>query len=481
MSSIRANAMKFYIDGQWIDPAEGSTTRDVINPATEQPIGKVVMGTAKDVDKAVAAARAAFPSYSMTTREERMALLEKILGAYKKRFNEMGATISEEMGAPLTFATRFQAGAGMGHFKTALDVLKEFHFEEKLGSTEVIREPIGVIGMITPWNWPANQIACKVAGALAAGCTMILKPSEVAPYNAILLAEILHEAGVPKGVFNLINGDGPGVGSAMAAHPGIDCISFTGSTRAGIEVAIRAAPSVKRVGQELGGKSANIILDDADLPKLVAEGVKLCFRNSGQSCNAPTRMLVPTNRMEEAAKIAKATAEAMKVGDPKVEGVDLGPVVSEAQWKKIQGYIEAGIGEGATLVTGGPGRPEGLSSGYYVKPTVFANVSNSMKIAQEEIFGPVLAIIPYQDEADAVAIANDSPFGLAAYVSSADRERAKRVARQLKAGMVHVNMAVADSKAPFGGMKQSGNGREWGKFGIEEYLEVKSVMGWNAA
>ncbi len=481
MSSTRANALKFYIDGRWVDPAEGGAVRDVINPANERSIGKVAMGSANDVDNAVAAARAAFPSYATTTREERMALLEKILSVYKKRFNEMGATISEEMGAPLSFATRFQAGAGMGHFKTALDVLKDFHFEEKLGTTEIIREPIGVIGMITPWNWPANQIACKVAGALAAGCTMVLKPSEVAPYNAILLAEILHEAGVPKGVFNLVNGDGPGVGSAMAAHPGIDCISFTGSTRAGIEVAIRAAPSVKRVGQELGGKSANIILDDGDLSKLVAEGVKLCFRNAGQSCNAPTRMLVPASRMAEAAAIAKATADAIKVGDPNAEGVDMGPVVSEAQWKKIQGYIEAGITEGATLVTGGPGRPDGLASGYFVKPTVFANVSNSMKIAQEEIFGPVLAIIPYKDEADAISIANDSPFGLAAYVSSGDRERAKRVARQIKAGMVHVNMAVADSKAPFGGMKQSGNGREWGKFGIEEYLEVKSVMGWNAA
>lgn len=481
MSSTRANALKFYIDGRWVDPAEGGAVRDVINPANERSIGKVAMGSANDVDNAVAAARAAFPSYATTTREERMALLEKILSVYKKRFNEMGATISEEMGAPLSFATRFQAGAGMGHFKTALDVLKDFHFEEKLGTTEIIREPIGVIGMITPWNWPANQIACKVAGALAAGCTMVLKPSEVAPYNAILLAEILHEAGVPKGVFNLVNGDGPGVGSAMAAHPGIDCISFTGSTRAGIEVAIRAAPSVKRVGQELGGKSANIILDDGDLSKLVAEGVKLCFRNAGQSCNAPTRMLVPASRMAEAAAIAKATADAIKVGDPNAEGVDMGPVVSEAQWKKIQGFIEAGITEGATLVTGGPGRPDGLASGYFVKPTVFANVSNSMKIAQEEIFGPVLAIIPYKDEADAISIANDSPFGLAAYVSSGDRERAKRVARQIKAGMVHVNMAVADSKAPFGGMKQSGNGREWGKFGIEEYLEVKSVMGWNAA
>jgi aldehyde dehydrogenase (NAD+) len=480
MSTARPNALKFYVDGRWTDPALPNT-RDIVNPATEQVIGQISLGSAADVDRAVAAARAAFPAYAATSKQERMALLEKILAAYKKRFNEMGAQISEEMGAPLTFATRFQAGAGMGHFKTALDILKDFHFEEKLGTTEIIREPIGVVGMITPWNWPANQIACKVAGALAAGCTMVLKPSEVAPYNAMILADILHEAGVPKGVFNLVNGDGPGVGSAIAAHPGIDCISFTGSTRAGIEVAIRAAPSVKRVGQELGGKSANIILDDADLQKAVAAGVMAVMRNSGQSCNAPTRMLVPASKMKEAAAIAKATAEAIKVGDPKADGIDLGPVVSALQWNKIQGYINQGAAEGATVVTGGPGRPDGLTKGYFVKPTVFADVSNAMTIAQEEIFGPVLAMIPYKDDADAIAIANDSVFGLAAYVSSGDPERAKRVARQLKAGMVHINNAPADSKAPFGGMKQSGNGREWGRFGIEEYLEVKSVMGWNAA
>jgi aldehyde dehydrogenase (NAD+) len=481
MTTARPNGLKFFIDGAWVDPAGDFARRDVVNPATEAVIGQIALGSAKDVDAAVAAARAAFPAFAATTKEERMALLEKILAAYKRRFNDMGAQISEEMGAPLLFATRFQAGAGMGHFKTALDVLKDFHFEEKLGSTEIIREPIGVVGMITPWNWPANQIACKVAGALAAGCTMVLKPSEVAPFNAMLLAEILAEAGVPKGVFNLVNGDGPGVGSAMAAHPHIDCISFTGSTRAGIEVAIRAAPTVKRVGQELGGKSANILLDDVDFTKAVSEGVKAVLRNSGQSCNAPTRMLVPVAKMAEVSAIAKATAEAFRVGDPKAEGIEMGPVVSELQWNKIQGYITKGMAEGATLVAGGPGRPDGLAKGYYVKPTVFANVSNTMTVAQEEIFGPVLVIIPYKDEADAIAIANDSPFGLAAYVSSADRERAKRVARQLKAGMVHVNNAPADSKAPFGGMKQSGNGREWGRFGIEEYLEVKSVLGWNAA
>ena len=472
----RANALKFYIDGQWVEPVAKQTIA-VINPATETAIGEVAMGSAADVDRAVAAARKAFDGYSRFTREDRMALMEKILAAYKRRFADMGTTISEEMGAPIAFASRFQAGAGMGHFKTALDVLKDFHFMETWGSTEIRREPIGVVGMITPWNWPANQICCKVAGALAAGCTMVLKPSELAPYSALLIAEILHEAGVPKGVFNLINGDGPNVGSAIAAHKDIDCISFTGSTRAGVEVAIRAAPSVKRVGQELGGKSANILLDDCDFAKVVAEGVKLTMRNAGQSCNAPTRMLVPKARMAEAAGIAKATTEAIRVGDPKDQATEMGPVVSSAQWHKIQALIGKGRDEGATLVTGGQGRPGSLPKGFYVRPTIFADVKNSMTVAREEIFGPVLVIIGYEDEADAIRIANDSPFGLAAYVNSADKDRARRVAREIRAGMVHINMAPADSKAPFGGMKQSGNGREWGQFGIEEYLEVKAVMG----
>ncbi len=472
----RTNALKFYIDGQWVDPSEKKTI-PVINPATEASIGDVAMGSAADVDRAVAAARKAFDGYSRFTREDRMALMERILAAYKRRFAEMGQTISEEMGAPISFASRFQAGAGMGHFKTALDLLKDFDFTEAWGTTEIRREPIGVVGMITPWNWPANQICCKVAGALAAGCTMVLKPSEIAPYSALLIAEILHEAGVPKGVFNLINGDGPNVGSAIAAHKDIDCVSFTGSTRAGIEVAIRAAPSVKRVGQELGGKSANILLDDCDFPKVVAEGVKMTMRNAGQSCNAPTRMLVPKARMKEVASIAKATAESLKVGNPDDATTDMGPVVSDLQWKKIQSLIGKGQDEGAMLIAGGQGRPDGLAIGFYVRPTVFADVKNSMTIAREEIFGPVLVIIGYADDADAIRIANDSPFGLAAYVSSADKERAKKVAREIRAGMVHINLAPADSKAPFGGMKQSGNGREWGQFGIEEYLEVKAVMG----
>ena len=475
----RTHANQFYIDGQWVSPAEPRTLA-VINPATEQPIGEIAMGSAKDVDRAVAAARRAFPAFSQSSREERLALLERIGAIYKRRLNEMGQAISEEMGAPLSFATRFQAGAGMGHFRTAHDILKTFHFDEPMGQTLVTREAIGVVGMITPWNWPANQICCKVAAALAAGCTMVLKPSEVAPSSAILIAEMLEEAGVPKGVFNLVHGDAE-VGQAIAAHPGIDCISFTGSTRAGIDVAIRAAPTVKRVGQELGGKSANILLDDVDLVGAVTEGVKLCFRNSGQSCNSPTRMLVPHARMAEAAGIAKSVAESLRVGDPAHSETEMGTVVSLVQWTKIQALIESGIKDGARLVTGGPGRPEGLAKGFYVKPTVFADVTPAMTIAREEIFGPVLAIMGYADEADAIRIANDHPFGLAGYVHGLDLVRAKRVARQIRAGMVTINMAVADPRAPFGGYRQSGNGREWGRFGIEEYLEVKAVMGWNAA
>ena len=471
----RKHALEFFIDGAWVAPAKVRTIA-VIDPATEQSIGDVALGSAADVDKAVAAARAAFDGFAATSVEDRMALLGRIADVYKKRFAEMGQTISAEMGAPISFATRFQAGAGMGHFRVARDLLKDFHFVERDGSTEIVREPIGVVGMITPWNWPANQICCKVAAALAAGCTMVLKPSEIAPYSALLIAEMLEEAGVPKGVFNLVNGDAE-VGQAIASHPGIDCVSFTGSTRAGIDVAVKAAPTVKRVGQELGGKSANIILDDASFEKAVTEGVKLCFRNAGQSCNAPTRMLVPAARMAEAAQIAKSVAEATKLGAPSDTATEMGPVVSEVQWRKIQALIEAGIKEGATVAAGGAGRPAGLDKGFYVKPTVFAGVTPAMTVAREEIFGPVLAIMPYADTDDAVRIANDHPFGLAAYVSGSDQAAATRVARRLRAGMVTVNLAPADPKAPFGGYRQSGNGREWGRFGIEEYLETKAVLG----
>lgn len=471
---------RFYINGEWVLP-EQERTLDVINPATEESIGTIALGGPADVDRAVSAARAAFQTYSATSRQDRLELLDRIGQVYKRRFTEMGQTISREMGAPLTFATRFQAGAGLGHFKTAHHVLKTYAFSEAWGTTQVEHEPIGVCGMITPWNWPANQIACKIAPALAAGCTMVLKPSEVGPFSAILIAEILHEAGVPAGVFNLINGDGPGVGTAIASHSGIDMISFTGSTGAGIDVAIKAAQTVKRVGQELGGKSANILLDDADFDKAVPEGVSLCFRNAGQSCNAPSRMLVPIERMAKAAELASVAADAIVVGDPAAEGTELGPVVSQGQWDKIQGLIGSGIEEGAQLVSGGPNRPDDLPIGYYVRPTVFAGVDSEMRIAREEIFGPVLAIIGYRDEDEAVAIANASPFGLAGYVQSASLERSRAMGKRIRAGMVHLNGAGADPKAPFGGYRQSGNGREWGAFGLEEYLEVKAVMGNNAA
>jgi aldehyde dehydrogenase (NAD+) len=471
--------LNFYIDGAWVPPAKPAT-RDVINPATEQSIGKISMGSAEDVDRAVKAARKAFETYSRTTREERSALLENIIRVFKTRQDELATTISTEVGAPMWLSKAAQAASGVGHFAQALAVLKAFEFEEPRGRTMIVREPVGVVGMITPWNWPINQIACKVAPALAAGCTIVLKPTEVAPMNAILFAEILHEAGVPPGVFNLVNGDGPTVGAAIASHPGIDMVSFTGSTRAGVQVAINAAPTVKRVTQELGGKSANIILDDADFQTAVAGGVSGCFTNSGQSCNAPTRMLVPAGRQAEAITIAKAAAERMKVGDPFQEGVKLGPVVSEVQFNKIQGLIQQGIDEGAQLVTGGVGRPEGLGTGFYVKPTVFAGVKNSMTIAREEIFGPVLAILPYENEEEAIAIANDTPYGLSGYVSSGDLDHARRVASRLRTGNVHLNGAQGSFDAPFGGYKQSGNGREWGVNGFEEFLETKAVLGYAA-
>jgi aldehyde dehydrogenase (NAD+) len=469
--------LEFYIDGQWVRPAQPGKTLDVVNPATEQVFARVSAGTAADVDRAVAAARRAFETYGRTSREDRVALLERIIAAYQKRLETIAETISSEMGAPMSLAKGAQAPAGLGHLKQTLAVLKNYDFVETKGTTRILREPVGVCGLITPWNWPMNQIMCKVAPALAAGCTMVLKPSEIAPLSGILTAEILHEAGVPAGVFNLVNGEGPVVGAAMAAHPGIDMMSFTGSTRAGTQVAKAAADTVKRVAQELGGKSANIILDDADLGRMVKHGVRACFNNSGQSCNAPTRMLVPRGRLAEAVAMAKETAEATTVGDPRGEKTHLGPVVSKAQFDKIQRLIENGISEGAELVTGGTGRPAGLERGYYVKPTVFANVRNDMTIAREEIFGPVLSILPYDNEEDAIRIANDTPYGLSGYVSSGDPERAFRVASRLRTGNVHLNGATVDYAAPFGGYKQSGNGREWGEFGFEEFLEVKAVMG----
>ncbi len=472
--------LQFYIDGAWVDPAVKKTT-PVVNPATEEAMYDIALGSKADVDKAVAAAKRAFETYSQTSREERVALLEKIIAVYKTRMNDLGAAISDEMGAPLPFAEKFQAGAGLGHLASTLDVLKSYNFEEPIGSAVVVREPVGVIGMITPWNWPLNQIACKVAPALAAGCTMILKPSEFTPSSALIFAEILHEAGVPKGVFNLVNGLGPEVGAAMSEHPDIDMISFTGSTRAGIDVAQRAAPTVKRVSQELGGKSPNIILDDADLQKAVSGGVAHVFNNSGQSCNAPTRMIVPLSKMKEVAEIAKAVADKTIAGDPRAAETKIGPVVNANQWNKIQALIKKGIDEGATLVAGGPGLPTGVNKGYYVRPTVFADVTNEMTIAREEIFGPVLSIIGYKDEDEAIRIANDTPYGLAGYVSAGSVEKARDFARKIRAGNVNVNGVPNERTAPFGGYKQSGNGREWGKFGLEEYLEVKAIAGFNAA
>ena len=474
------NQLKFYINGEWVDPST-SDTLEVINPSTEQPITSIAMGGPADVDKAVAAAKAAFETYSQTTREERVALLEKIIAAYSERLGEVAETISAEMGAPLPLANAAQAPSGLGHFMTTLEILKNYEFEEDIGGSHIVREPAGVCGFITPWNWPINQIACKVAPALAAGCTMVLKPSEVAPLNALLFAEVMDAAGVPPGVFNLVNGDGPTVGAALSSHPDVDMMSFTGSTRAGIEVARNAAPTVKRVAQELGGKSANIILDDADFNAAISRDVFGLCMNSGQSCNAPTRMLVPNARMDEAAGIAKVAAENVKVGDPSAEGTTIGPVVSAVQFEKIQNLIEKGIEEGAKLATGGLGRPDGLNAGYFVKPTVFSHVTNEMTIAREEIFGPVLSLIGYEDDADAVRIANDTLYGLSGYVSSGDPERAKAIARQLRTGNVHLNGAPVDNNSPFGGYKQSGNGREWGKYGLEEFLEIKAIMGYNAA
>jgi aldehyde dehydrogenase (NAD+) len=472
--------LQFYIDGEWVDPVAPKTL-DVINPATEEVCGRISLGSAEDVDRAVAAAKRAFPSFSQTTREERIALLERVLEEFAKRHDDVATAIMEEMGAPWKLAKYAQAASGPQHIQAAIDALRDFDFEETHGTTQIVKEPIGVCGLITPWNWPINQIAVKVAPALAAGCTMVLKPSEIAPFDAMIFAEVLDAAGVPAGVFNLVNGDGPGVGVALSSHPDIAMVSFTGSTRAGVSVAQNAAPTVKRVAQELGGKSANIILDDADFEKQVARGASNCFDNTGQSCNAPTRMLVPQDRLDEAAEIAARRAASTTPGDPQDENTRMGPLVSETQWNKVQGLIRKGIDEGALLIAGGTGRPDGLDKGYYVKPTVFSNVNNDMTIAREEIFGPVLAIIPYEDEDEAVRIANDTPYGLSGYVSSSDLDRARAVAQRLQTGMVHINNASLDALAPFGGYKQSGNGREWGPHGIEEFLEVKSIYGYQEA
>lgn len=467
---------KFYINGEWVDPISPKSL-DVINPANESVCATISIGSAEDVDRAAKAARAAFHTFSRTTREERIAYLAALVEVYQKRYNDIADAISEEMGAPTKLAVEAQAATGIGHLATALEVLKTFEFEEAAGHSRVFKEPIGVCGLITPWNWPINQITCKVAPALAVGCTMILKPSEVAPLSAYIFSEVVHEAGLPAGVFNMINGDGPGVGTALSSHPEIDMVSFTGSTRAGSLVAQNAAPSVKRVTQELGGKSANILLDDVDLEAAVSRGVMHMFQNTGQSCNAPSRMLVPADKLEQAAEIAAKAAANVVVGDPKAEATTMGPVVSEVQFSKIQGLIQQGIDEGAQLVCGGVGRPEGIEKGYFVQPTVFSGVNNDMTIAREEIFGPVLSMLPYNSLDEAIEIANDTPYGLAGYVQGEDMEQVMLVASKIRAGNININGAAGDMNTPFGGFKQSGNGREWGAHGFTDYLEIKAVSG----
>lgn len=474
---LMKDCRQFYIAGQWINPVQ-SRDLQVINPATDEPIATISLGSAADVDKAVAAAKKAFETFSETTVDQRLAFLRRIIEVYKAKIDEMAETISREMGAPISLSRKAQAPAGLAHLAEVVRVLETFKFEELKGTTLMRKEPVGVCAMITPWNWPMNQIACKVGPAIAAGCTMVLKPSELAPLSAYLFAQILHEAGLPSGVFNLVNGDGPTVGTALAAHPDVAMVSFTGSTRAGVAVATAAAPTVKRVTQELGGKSAHIILEDADLDAAVTDGVQTCFRNSGQSCNAPTRMLVPRSKMASAIQAAKRSADSTRVGDPFGADTVIGPLTGKAQFEKVQSMICKGIDEGAELVAGGLGRPEGLNHGYFARPTVFANVRNDMTIAREEIFGPVLCVIPYDNEDDAVRIANDTPYGLSGFVSSGNVEHARKVAARIRSGNVHVNGARVDFAGCFGGYKQSGNGREWGEAGLEEFLELKSIFGY---
>jgi aldehyde dehydrogenase (NAD+) len=470
------NLSQFYINGKWVDPVRPSKLQ-VINPATEKSVGEISVGSALDIDNAVSAARSAFKSFSKTAISERIELLSEIRNVYKKRFNEIAEAIMTEMGAPINLASGAQASVGMSHLKTAIRVLEETKFEYTHNNLIIRKEPIGVCGLITPWNWPINQVVSKLAPCIAAGCTSILKPSEIAPLSAIIIAEIIHEAGAPNGVFNMVHGYGPVVGEAMSNHQDIDMMSFTGSTRGGIAVATSSAKTVKRVSQELGGKSPNIIIDDTKFNESVTRGVSGCMSNTGQSCNAPTRMLVPAHRHDEALEIAKLAAESMITGDPKLPSTDIGPLVSEAQFKKVQALLKSGIESKATLVTGGVGKPDGLETGYFVKPTIFGNVTNDMEIAQEEIFGPVLSIIPYETDEEAVAIANDTEYGLAAYVAGDNKEKLMYFARNLNAGQIHLNYASGGADAPFGGFKKSGNGREKAEWGLDEFLEIKAIMG----
>jgi len=469
--------LKFYIDGAWVDPAAPSTL-GIVNPATEEVFAKISLGSALDVDRAATAARRAFATYSVTSVEQRLSWLQKIIEGFRARLPELARMMTLEMGAPITFATQRQATVALFHFEEAVRVLANYRFEERMGDGIVCREPIGVCGLITPWNWPLNQVASKVAPALATGCTVVVKPSEIAPLSAMLLAEIIDEAGVPAGVFNLVNGDGPTVGEAIAAHPAIDMVSFTGSTTAGVRVAKLAADTVKRVAQELGGKSANIILADADLKAAVIQGVHACYTNAGQNCQSPTRMLIPRAQREAAFAAARQAVDTIRLGDPLDPACTMGPLVSQAQFEKVQDLIQSGLDEGATLVAGGTGRPSDVNRGYYVRPTVFGDVTPQMRIAREEIFGPVLSIMSYDSEDEAIEIANDTPFGLAGFVQSRDPERARTVANRIRAGRVYLNGAPFDRSLPFGGYKQSGNGREFGVFGFEEYLEVKAILGY---
>ena len=470
------NHNKFFINGKWVEP-NSKETLAVINPANEEVICDISLGNQFDLDNAVNAARKAFITYSNSSKEDRLSILDRIISSYKNRMDELSNAITLEMGAPKTLSEKAQVPSGLGHFMKAKKILENFSFEKEVNSSIVLKEPVGVCGLITPWNWPLNQIACKVAPALAAGCTMILKPSEEAPLSAIILAEIIEESKLPEGVFNLINGNGSELGVSMSKHPGIDMMSFTGSTRAGISVAKNSADTVKRVTQELGGKSANIILDDVDFTKTVAKGIFHCMNNTGQSCNAPTRMLIPADKMDEAINISKETALKLKVGDPQDESISVGPVVNKTQFLKIKEYISKGVEEGATLVTGGEDNIKENEKGYFINPTIFANVTKDMTIFKEEIFGPVLSIISYDSEEEAIDIANDSMYGLSGYIASNNTDKAKQFASKLRTGMVHINYAPVDQSLPFGGYKMSGNGREWGEYGIEDFLETKAIIG----
>ncbi len=474
------HALEFFIDGEWVPPVTPRVVA-VIDPSTEQRFAEVALGSAADVDRAVVAARRAFDGFSRSTRAQRLDLLQRILSCYRDRQEDLARAISREMGAPIGFARDSQAWIGAAHLQQTITALRDFAFDRHQGDMLITHEPVGVVGLITPWNWPMNQIVCKVAPAIAAGCCCILKPSEIAPLSGVIFAEIMQAAGTPAGVFNMIQGDGPGVGEALAAHPGLEAISFTGSTRAGIRVAALAAGSVKRVLQELGGKSPNLVLPDADLAQAIPRGVRACMGNSGQSCDAPTRMLVPRALQPAVIAIARETVAGFVTGAPDAPGTTHGPVISQTQFDRIQQLIRAGIEEGASLVAGGPGRPDGLATGYYVRPTLFADVTPSMTIAREEIFGPVLSIMPYDSVEQAIAIANDTPYGLAAAIQSASLEAARAVARRLRAGTVSINHPAWSAAAPFGGYKQSGNGREYAQYGLADFLEIKAVQGYGDA